>query len=253
MKILLRLQYLGTDFCGWQFQPGVRTVQNTLTEAAEALFGKKCNITGCSRTDSGVHANDFAATVELPEGANRIPPSRIPTAFAPFLPSDLSVTSAREVPDDFHPRYDVVAKEYHYKVCLSPVADPFLYGRVWHYTGRVLPDAVERMNACAEKLVGTKEFTSFMAAGSKIEDTERTVYHCRVTKEGNILTVSVAANGFLYNMVRIIVGTLMQAACGKLTPEEMEQILLAKDRKRAGLTAPPEGLYLHRVTYPDEQ
>ena len=142
MKILLRLQYLGTDFCGWQFQPGVRTVQNTLTEAAESLFGKKCNITGCSRTDSGVHANDFAATVELPQGANRIPPDRIPTAFAPFLPCDLSVISAKEVADDFHARYDVESKEYLYKVYLSPVADPFLYGRVWHYTGRVLPDAV---------------------------------------------------------------------------------------------------------------
>ena len=252
MKILLRLQYLGTDFCGWQFQPGVRTVQNTLTEAAESLFGKKCNITGCSRTDSGVHANDFAATVELPQGANRIPPDRIPTAFAPFLPCDLSVISAKEVADDFHARYDVESKEYLYKVYLSPVADPFLYGRVWHYTGRVLPDAVERMNACAEKLVGTKQFASFMAAGSKIEDTERTVYYCNVTREGDMLLIRVAANGFLYNMVRIIVGTLMQAACGKLTPEEMEAIIEAKDRAKAGLTAPSDGLYLNKVTYPEE-
>ncbi len=250
MKILLRLQYLGTDFCGWQFQPGVRTVQNTLTEAAESLFGKKCSITGCSRTDSGVHANDFAATVELPKGANRIPVDRLPTAFAPFLPCDLAVKSATVVPDEFHPRYDVESKEYLYKVHLAPVADPFLYGRVWHYTGRVLPDAVERMNACAEKLVGTRYFASFMAAGSKIEDTERTVYYCNVTREDDMLYVRVAANGFLYNMVRIIVGTLMQAAAGKLTPAEMEEIIEAKDRKKAGITAPSDGLYLNKVTYP---
>ena len=251
MKILLRLQYLGTGFCGWQFQPGVRTVQNTLTEAAESLFGKKCGITGCSRTDSGVHANDFAATVELPKGANRIPAERIPTAFAPFLPHDLAVKSAVVVPDEFHPRYDVQSKEYLYKVHLAPVADPFLYGRVWHYAGRVLPDAVERMNECAEKLVGTKQFASFMAAGSKIEDTERTVYYCTVTREGDMLHIRVAADGFLYNMVRIIVGTLMQAAVGKLTPAEMEAIIEAKDRKAAGVTAPSDGLYLNKVTYPE--
>lgn len=249
MKILLRLQYLGTDFCGWQFQPGVRTVQKTLTDAAEALFGKKCGITGCSRTDSGVHAGDFAATVELPTGANQIPLDRIPTAFAPFLPKDLSVTSAVAVPDAFHPRYDVVAKEYVYKVHVAPVADPFLYGRAWHYTGRILPDALDRMNACAERIVGKQDFASFMAAGSKIEDTVRTVKYCEVSRVGDLLLIRIAADGFLYNMVRIIVGTLMQAACGKLDAEAMTAIIEAKDRSKAGLTAPPDGLYLNKVIY----
>lgn len=249
MKILLRLKYLGTNFCGWQFQPGVRTVQKTLTDAAESLFGKKCNITGCSRTDSGVHANDFAATVELPIGANNIPPDRIPTAFAPFLPNDLSVVSAVEVKEDFHPRYDVVAKEYVYKVQVAPVADPFLYGRVWHYTGRILPDALDRMNACAAKLVGKQDFASFMAAGSKIEDTVRTVKYCDVSRVDDLLVIRIAADGFLYNMVRIIVGTLMQAACGKLDADAMAAVIAAKDRSEAGLTAPPDGLYLNKVFY----
>ena len=249
MKILLRLKYLGTAFCGWQYQPGVRTVQKTLTDAAEVLFGEKCNITGCSRTDSGVHANDFAATVELSETANKIPPDRIPTAFAPHLPSDLAVTSATPVADDFHPRYDVAYKEYVYKIYASPVADPFLYGRVWHYTGRLSADALNRMNACAAILVGKQDFVSFMAAGSKIEDTIRTVKYCTVEREGALLTIRIAADGFLYNMVRIIAGTLMSAACGKLDADGMAAIIAAKNRSAAGLTAPPDGLYLNKVVY----
>ena len=249
MKILLKLKYLGTAFCGWQYQPGVRTVQSTLTDAAEALFGERCNITGCSRTDSGVHANDFAATVELSDTANRIPPERIPAAFAPYLPSDLSVVSATEVSDDFHPRYDVSYKEYIYKIYASAVMDPFLWGRVWHYTGRLQEDAVERMNACASALVGRQDFASFMAAGSKIEDTVRTVQYCTVEREDSLLIIRIAADGFLYNMVRIIAGTLMSAACGKLDEDGMREIIAAKNRSAAGLTAPPDGLYLNKVRY----
>ena len=249
MKILLRLKYLGTAFCGWQYQPGVRTVQGTLTDAAEALFGERCNITGCSRTDSGVHAVDFAATVELSDRANKIPPERIPAAFAPYLPNDLSVVSAIEVAEDFHPRYDVAYKEYVYKIYASPVMDPFLYGRVWHFTGRLQADAVKRMNASAAVLVGKQDFASFMAAGSKIEDTVRTVKYCAVEREGELLTIRIAADGFLYNMVRIIAGTLMSAACGKLDADGMRGIIAAKNRSAAGLTAPPDGLYLHKVVY----
>lgn len=250
MKILLRLKYLGTNFCGWQFQPGdVRTVQKTLTDAAEALFGEKCGITGCSRTDSGVHALDFAATVQMTENANRIPLDKIPTAFARFLPSDISVISAEEVSDDFHPRYDVKSKEYIYRIYTAAVCDPFLYGRVWHYSGKLMPDAAERMDECAKRIVGKKDFTSFMAAGSKIEDAVRTVHYCDVTRDGDMLTVRIAADGFLYNMVRIIAGTLMLSAAGKLTPDELTDIINAKDRAAAGLTAPPDGLYLNKVNY----
>ncbi|MBQ4557616.1 MAG: tRNA pseudouridine(38-40) synthase TruA [Clostridia bacterium] len=249
MKILLRIKYLGTAFCGWQFQPNARTVQKTLTDAAEQLFGEKCSITGCSRTDSGVHANDFAATVDLSENANKIPLERIGAAFAPMLPSDVSVTSAEIVADDFHPRYDVCYKEYIYKIHVSPVSDPFLFGRVWHYDRKVLSDAAVRMNECAEAIVGKQDFASFMASGSKIEDTVRTVKYCNVVQEGDILTIKIAADGFLYNMVRIIAGTLMMAATGKLDKNGMERIISAHDRKSAGLTAPPDGLYLNKVVY----
>ena len=249
MKILLRLKYIGSAFCGWQYQPNARTVQNTLTNAAEKLFGERCKITGCSRTDSGVHANDFAATVELSDKANKIPLDRIPTAFAPFLPDDISVTGAQDVADGFHPRYDVKYKEYIYKIHVSPIKDPFLFGRVWHYDRRLLPDAAERMNICAEALVGKHDFASFMAAGSKIEDTVRTVKYCNVEREGDIITVRIAADGFLYNMVRIIAGTLVLAGAQKLDKDGMEKIIVAKNRAAAGLTAPPDGLYLNKVVY----
>ncbi|MBQ8837488.1 MAG: tRNA pseudouridine(38-40) synthase TruA [Clostridia bacterium] len=249
MKILLRLKYLGTDFCGWQYQPNARTVQGTLTEAAEKLFGEHSDITGCSRTDSGVHANDFAATVELSKTANRIPLERIPTAFAPFLPNDISVSSAEAVSDGFHPRYDVKYKEYIYKIHVAPIRDPFLFGRVWHYDRRLLPDAAERMNECATALIGAHDFASFMAAGSKIEDTVRTVKYCTVEQNDDIITVKIAANGFLYNMVRIIAGTLVLAGAGKLDKGGMEKIIASKNRAAAGLTAPPDGLYLNKVIY----
>ncbi len=249
MKILLTVKYLGTAFCGWQYQPNVRTVQGTLTEAAEKLFGVRCNITGCSRTDSGVHANGFAATVELPDDANKIPLDRIPTAFSKILPCDLSVISAKEADDAFHPRYDVKYKEYIYKIYVSNVYDPFLYGRVWHYDRRLCDDAAERMNECANVLVGKHDFASFMASGSKIEDTVRDVKYCDVTRDGDMITIRIAADGFLYNMVRIITGTLILAGAGKLDKAGFEIIIGAKDRSAAGLTAPPEGLYLNKVVY----
>lgn len=249
MKLLLRLKFLGTDFCGWQYQPNARTVQGTLTAAAREVFGVDCRITGCSRTDSGVHANDFAATLELPLADCPIPCARIPAAFAMRLPHDVSVTAAAPAADDFHPRYTVLTKEYVYQILVSPVPDPFLYGRVWHYPKKLLPDAAERMDAAAASLVGRHDFASFMAAGSKITDTVRTVSACRVQRTGDLITITIAADGFLYNMVRIIAGTLLLAGAGKLDAAGMQRILEAKNRAAAGATAPPEGLYLNRVTY----
>ena len=249
MKLLLRLKFLGTDFCGWQYQPNARTVQGTLTAAAREVFGTDCRITGCSRTDSGVHANDFAAVLELPGADCTIPCARIPAAFAMRLPPDVSVTAAAPAADDCHPRYTMLTKEYVYKILVSPVPDPFLYGRVWHYPKKLLPDAAERMDACAAELVGRQDFASFMAAGSKITDTVRTVSDCRVCRCGDLITLTIAADGFLYNMVRIIAGTLLLAGAGKLDRAGMRRIIDAKDRAAAGATAPPEGLYLSRVTY----
>lgn len=249
MKFLLRIQYLGTNFCGWQYQPGVRTVQKTLTDAASALFGAPCRVTGCSRTDSGVHALDFAAALEVPPGANAIPAEKIPAALSVRLPHDVAVKSAVQICEDFHPRYDAVGKEYLYRVYTAAIADPFLYGRVWHLPGGWMVDAAERMDRCAGVLIGRHDFASFMASGSKITDTVRTVNRCAVRRAGDLLEICVSADGFLYNMVRIIAGTLTMAGFGKLDVQGMDEILKARDRTAAGVTAPPEGLYLNAVFY----
>lgn len=249
MKILLRLSFLGTDFCGWQFQPRGRSVQKTLTEAAAALFGVPCEITGCSRTDSGVHADDFAATLVPENGACPIPLDRLPVAFSHFLPPDLSVKSAEFVADDFHPRYNVLYKEYIYRIFPSRVPDPFLFGRVWQYPRTFDGEALTRMNAAAQVLCGRHDFSAFMATGSKITDPVRTVNYCSAEREGGQIIVRIAADGFLYHMVRIITGTLVSAAEGKLDAEGMRRILEGKNRAAAGVTAPPEGLYLHKVVY----
>ena len=249
MTILLRLSFVGTDFCGWQVQPNGRSVQQTLTEAAKTLLGTPCRITGCSRTDSGVHALDFAATLVPENGQCTIPPERLPAAFAQILPPDLAVRSAALVPDDFHPRYDVRYKEYIYRILPARVPDPFLRGRVWQYPRDFDDGALERMNAAASALCGRHDFSAFMATGSKISDPVRTVKFCYVEREDEQFVLHIAADGFLYHMVRIIAGTLVLSAEGKLDADGMRTIIEGKNRAAAGVTAPPEGLYLYKVVY----
>lgn len=247
MKILLRVAYLGTAYCGYQVQPNGITVQQVLQDAVEAVYGVRYPLTGCSRTDSGVHAKDFRCTVEAGDQVGRIPLDAIPRALNRSLPSDISVLDAALVPDSFHPRYDVSRKEYEYHIWNKPEKNPFLADRAWHYSR---PLRVEEMNRAARALIGTHDFSGFMSTGSSVGDTVRTVYDCRVKEdgEGNVI-LTVSADGFLYNMVRIIVGTLVAVSQGRLKAEEMDAILLSRDRTRAGITAPACGLYLSRVEY----
>lgn len=252
MKILLTVAFDGTAFCGWQFQPGVRTVQKVLTDACRTVFGSPCSVTGCSRTDSGVHALGFRCTVE-PAGEKCPPCGRLPLAFSAVLPPDLAVLDAAEIPRDFHARYSVREKEYEYRIYLSRIPDPFTVHREYRFPAPLLPDWQERMQRAADLLTGTHDFTSFMASGSKITDAVRTVRFCRVTAEGDRVRINIAADGFLYNMVRIIVGTLLEVGRGSREPEELSAILAARDRTRAGVTAPAHGLYLKRVSYGNEK
>ena len=249
MKYLCTVAYVGTHFCGFQAQPKRRTVQGVLTESAESVFGCPVLVTGCSRTDSGVHAEEFFLTLEPTDGVLRIPPENLPLAFRRYLPPDLALFSARLVEDGFHPRYDARWKEYHYKIHAVRVADPFLYQRVWHMPVPFLPDALERMNEAATHLVGTHDFSAFRSEGSPTRSPVRTVFACRVEREGNIYTVKIRGDGFLYNMVRIIAGTLVSVATGQISPRRVKDILLAKKRPSAGPTAPPDGLSLCRVFY----
>lgn len=252
MKVLLHLSYLGTNYCGYQVQPNGVTVQQKLNEAAKQLFGYDCDIVGCSRTDSGVHANEFCATVTKKKEnslCTNIPTEKIPQALTHWLPEDISVFAAEEVCEDFHPRYDVKYKEYVYKIWNSPVRDPFTQGRAWHCPKKIDNEGLSRMKRAAAQYVGKKDFCSFMAADSKVEDTEREVFEAEVEREGNLITFRVRADGFLYNMVRIFVGTLIDVAYGKLEPEDIPKIIEQKDRRAAGSTAPPHGLYLNKVEY----
>ena len=256
MKILLHISFLGTNYCGYQAQKNGQTVQQTLSEAADKVFGFRCDITGCSRTDSGVHANMFCATVNEhgKEGiATSIPLDKIPRAFACVLPPDISVFAAKEVADSFHPRYDVRYKEYVYKIYNAEIASPFLSDRSWHYPRRIDDEVISSMNRAAQHFLGTHDFAAYMASGSDIKDTVRTVYSAEVVREGDIVIFKVSADGFLYNMVRILTGTLIAVAEDKISPDEIDAITASRDRKRAGITVPAKGLYLNYVDYTEKE
>ena len=252
MKILLRISFLGTNYCGYQVQPNGITVQQRLNEATKSLFGYDCDIIGCSRTDSGVHANEFCVTVTKKKESfleTSIPTDKIPQALACYLPKDISVISAVEVDESFHPRYDVKYKEYVYHIWNRPTKNPFLADRSWHCPKAITREGIQAMNEAARILEGKHDFAAYMAADTKIKDTVRTVYSASVTECDGLITFRVSADGFLYNMVRIFMGTLVDVAYGRLSPADIEKITASRDRTRAGATAPPEGLFLNKVVY----
>ena len=255
-KLLIRVRYVGTDYCGYQVQPSGVTVQQRLNEAARELFGFDCDIVGCSRTDSGVHANDFCATVTM-RGKDslptQIPLGRIPLALTAHLPEDICVFDARRVPTDFHARYGVIEKEYLYRVWNSPIRNPFEKDRAAHFPRPIGDEALARMREAAALFLGTHDFSAFTVQGCEVESTVRTVTKSTVEREGDLILYRVAADGFLYRMVRILVGTLLDVAEGRRTIEDVAAALASGDRARVGFTAPACGLYLDRVTYPDER
>lgn len=247
MKYFAKIKYLGTAFHGFQVQPELRTVQGELNAALDAAFGLPCKVTGCSRTDAGVHANEFCLTVECNGGT--IPADKLPIAVSRFLPEDLSLFYAKECDASFHPRYDVKEKEYLYRIMNTRIYDPFYYGRVWFLPRYIDDAALTKMNEAAAHFIGKKDFSTFMAEGSDVEDTVRNVTALSVVRDGDFIDVKISADGFLYNMVRIIVGTLTEVAFGRISPDDIPEIIASRDRSRAGMTAPAEGLYLNRVMY----
>lgn len=247
MKYFAKIKYLGTAFHGFQVQPDKRTVMGELCRALAEALGGPCKVTGCSRTDAGVHANEFCITVEC--NAATVPPEKLPVAVARFLPEDLSLYFAEACADDFHPRYDVVSKEYLYRIINAPVYDPFEHQRVWFVARPITDKGVARMKEAARYFVGKRDFASFMSEGSDITDTTREIYYLDVSKSGDLIEVRICANGFLYNMVRIIVGTLIEVAHGRISPDKIPEIIESKNRAMAGMTAPACGLYLNKVRY----
>ena len=243
MKHLLTLSYLGTAYSGFQVQPNAKTVQAALQFAATKIFDTPCGITGCSRTDSGVHANEYLAVVEE-HGSASIPESAVARAMNTYLPKDISVSRSVPVPEDFKIRHEVEGKEYRYLIWNHPCRNPFLADRALYYPRKL---DIEAMRKAIPYFIGKHDFKAFMASGSDIADTVRTITDLRVEAEGDQVAVYVSADGFLYNMVRIIVGTLLEISEGKISLERLEKAIGTGERSLAGRTAPAEGLYLNRV------
>lgn len=248
MKHLLTLSYLGTAYSGFQVQPNAKTVQAALQFAATKIFDTPCGVSGCSRTDSGVHANEYLAVVEE-HGTSGIPEAAVARAMNTYLPKDISVCDSVRVADDFKIRREVEGKEYTYLIWNHPYRNPFLSDRALYYPREL---KLDRMREAIPYFLGKHDFRAFMSSGSDIEDTVRTVTDLKIEQSGNEVRIYVSADGFLYNMVRIIVGTLLEISEGKISLARLAEAVRGGDRTLAGRTAPAEGLYLNRVFLKDD-
>lgn len=242
-NIALRLRYDGSCYHGWQVQKNAITVAQTMEEALAKVCGERVKLTGCGRTDAGVHALRYCANFH---SDCTVPVDRMPLAVNSRLPDDIAVVDAVEVPDDFNAIGSCVKKEYVYKILNSRIPDPFLADRVCFYPQRL---DISLMQAAARAFEGTHDFKAVRSEGTQTKTTVRTVYWCRAEKDGDLITVSICANGFLYNMCRAMVGTMVYASYGKLIPGEIPALLEKRDRRLTGPTMPPQGLYLNRVWY----
>lgn len=242
-KLLLTICYDGTRFHGWQVQPNGITVQATLQDAIGQITGIRSDLTGCSRTDAGVHARRFYCTTDAPA---RMTAAQFCKAVNAVLPADIAVLEARPVPDDFHPRYSARGKRYVYHIWNGAARDPFTRHYAWHVR---MPLDEQCLNETARLFLGTHDFSAFCSAGSSVEDKVRTVSRSEVSRQGDMLCYTVEADGFLYNMVRIFVGTLLDVHAGRLTHEDVCRALVTGDRRLAGATASPLGLFLDEVWY----
>ncbi len=242
-RILLTLRYDGTAYHGWQVQPNARTVQETLQDAIEAVTGVRAGVIGCSRTDAGVHADMFCCTFDT---HSPLRGNKLCSALNYHLPADVAVYDAADVAADFHPRYHARGKRYVYRIWNGAQRHP---GYAPYALHRNRPLDTDVMNAAAAAFVGTHDFAGFCAAGSDVQGTVRTVQRCTVERQGELVLFTVEADGFLYNMVRIMVGTLLDIADGRIAAADLPAIIRSADRARAGATAPAHGLCLQEVFY----
>lgn len=241
------IEYDGTAYHGFQVQNNAHTVQAGLEEAISRLNGEKTSIMFAGRTDAGVHA---LGQVVAFDSDSSIPPDKWQFALNSYLPPDIRVLKSSLTRPDFHPRFDALHKRYRYLIYRRPA------GAVFYRHLAVIDDErldVEAMSHACSLVQGSHDFRSFCASGSSAKTFERTVYHCALEENGPLLQFEIEANGFLYNMVRIIVGTLLNVGRGIYSPGTMQEIIDSRDRNKAGATAPPQGLYLVHVTYPGEE
>ena len=242
-NIALKLMYNGTAYHGWQTQRTEASVQETLQRGLSMVCGERVRLTGVGRTDAGVHAERYVANFRT---SSRIPIDRLPFAVNTHTPEDIVVREALEVADDFNAIGSCLKKEYTYRIYNSRIKNPFYVNRAYFYPKK-LDEAV--MDAAARAFEGTHDFKAVRSVGTETKTTVRTVYWCCAEKEGDIITVSICADGFLYNMCRAMVGTMVYASYGKLRPEDIPALLEKGDRRLTGPTMPPQGLYLNRVWY----
>ncbi|NLY42983.1 MAG: tRNA pseudouridine(38-40) synthase TruA [Clostridiaceae bacterium] len=240
---MLKMEYDGTNYHGWQRQENAITVQETLEKALKKITKEEITVIGCSRTDAGVHALGYVCNFHT---SSKIPAEKMPYALNSVLPEDIVVYDCREVPRDFHARFWAKGKKYRYRIYNGKYPSAFErnYAYYWPYTLDV-----ECMKEAAKLFIGEHDFRAFMATGSRVKDTVRNVFDLSVEKKGDEIIIEISANGFLYNMVRIIAGTLLYAGVGKIDVERIEYIIKTGDRKEAGITAAPQGLYLVEVYY----
>lgn len=245
-RIKLIVAYDGTNYCGWQVQPGQRTIEGELNKALSELLREEIHVIGASRTDAGVHGLGNIAVFDTD---SRIPGEKFSYALNQRLPEDIVVNHSEEVAPDYHPRKCSSVKTYEYKIWNHPFPNPMNR----RYSAFVyVPLDEKRMQRAADYLVGEHDFTSFCSVATQVESKVRTIYSLKVSREGELITVRVQGNGFLYNMVRIIAGTLIKVGQGAMEPERLPEILAAMDRQAAGPTAPPEGLTLVEIRQGEE-
>ena len=245
-NIALRLRYDGSAYHGWQVQKNDISVAETLEKALGKVCGHAVKVTGCGRTDAGVHALSYCANFRTDSA---IPAERLPLAVNSRLPGDIAVLRAVDVPEGFNAIGSCIKKEYVYKIMNTRIRDPFLQRRVCFYPA---PLDFERLAAAGAAFEGTHDFAAVRSVGTETKTTVRTVYWCRAERQGDLITIAVCADGFLYNMVRAIVGTMVYASHGKLEPGDIPALLETRDRRLTGPTMPPQGLYLSRVWYEGE-
>lgn len=242
-RVLLVVAYDGTNYCGWQIQSNGPTIEGELNRALSGLLGEEITVTGASRTDAGVHS---CGNVAVFDTNARMPADKISYALNQRLPEDIVVQSSREVEPDFHPRHVKSKKTYEYRILNREFRDPNRRLDTYFYYQKL---DIRAMREAANYLVGEHDFKSFCSVKAQVETTVRRIYELTVDKDQDIVTIRIMGNGFLYNMVRIIAGTLIQVGSGERRPEEMTEILDACDREAAGPTAPAHGLTMLGVIY----
>ena len=246
-NLFFKITFDGSQFHGWQIQNDLRTVQRELKNAFKNLTGEDVTINGCSRTDAGVHALEYCFNVKT---NTTIPCDSFPVALSSFLTPEILVLSCEEVHNGFNAQFDAVSKEYEYVFLNTKDLSPFLYKKVCHYKYKELDENL--LNEACQFFLGEHDFSAFCASGATVVSKVRTIYSASVRREGDKVIFKVRGNGFLYNMVRIMAGTLLYVAEGKIKKEDILNIIESGDRKNAGVTAIPDGLYLRKVFYGSE-